>query len=142
MKSTWSDDIDSQTMYEVIIRDHFSAAHQLRDYGGICENLHGHNWKIEVIVSSSKLDAMGVVLDFKIVEDKTKEILDTFDHQVLNQVSIFQDLNPSAENIARFCFQELKEKLASYPIQVQKVTIWETDSYGASYSGGYRDTQK
>ena len=129
-------------MYEVIIRDHFSAAHQLRDYGGICENLHGHNWKIEVIVSSSKLDAMGVVLDFKIVEDKTKEILDTFDHQVLNQVSIFQDLNPSAENIARFCFQELKEKLASYPIQVQKVTIWETDSYGASYSGGYRDTQK
>ena len=121
-------------MYEVIVRDHFSAAHQLRNYGGMCENLHGHNWKIEVIVSALKLDGMGVVVDFKIVEDKTKEILDLFDHQILNQIPVFQDINPSAENIARFCFEELKQKCAAYPIQVQKVTIWETDLYGASYS--------
>ncbi len=126
-------------MYEVIVRDHFSAAHQLRNYGGICENLHGHNWKIEVIVSSKNLDGMGVVVDFKIVEDKTKEILDLFDHQVLNQIPVFQDLNPSAENIARFCFEELSQKLASYPIGLQKVTIWETDLYGASYTGGYNE---
>ena len=123
-------------MYEVIVRDHFSAAHQLRDYGGICENLHGHNWKIEVSVSSPHLDKMGVVVDFKIVEDKIKEILDLFDHQVLNHLPVFQDLNPSAENIARFCFEELRKKCASYPIEIQKITIWETDLYGASYTSG------
>ena len=106
-------------MYEVIVRDHFSAAHQLRATGGSCENLHGHNWKIEVIVSAPKLDGMGVVVDFKIVEDKTKEILDLFDHQVLNHIPVFQDINPSAENIARFCFEELSQKCASYPIHVQ-----------------------
>lgn len=121
-------------MYEVIVRNYFSAAHQLRDFQGICENLHGHNWKIEVIVNSQVLDQIGVVVDFQIVEDKTKEILDVFDHQVLNNIAVFQDINPSAENIARFCFEELKQKLSSYTnIQVKKVTIWETDQYGASF---------
>ncbi|HBQ21229.1 MAG: 6-carboxytetrahydropterin synthase QueD [Deltaproteobacteria bacterium GWA2_38_16] len=120
-------------MYDVIIKDHFSAAHQLRDCGGICENLHGHNWGVEIIVSSQKLDSIGTVVDFKIVQDKTKEILDVFDHQLLNTIPPFTDINPSAENIARVCFDQLKEKLSSYPILVKKVIIWETDHCGASF---------
>lgn len=121
-------------MYEVMVRSHFSAAHQLRNFQGICENLHGHNWKIEVIVESQCLDSMGVVIDFQMVEDKTKEILDIFDHQVLNHIPYFQDVNPSAENISRYCFEELKRKLAqNSKVQIKKITIWETDEYGASF---------
>ena len=120
-------------MYEVIVRDHFSAAHQLRDCGGVCENIHGHNWKIDVVVASKKLDQIGVVVDFKIVENKLKEVIDIFDHQILNSIPYFQDANPSAENIARYCFEELKQKLSALPVKVKKVTIWETDTCGASY---------
>ena len=121
-------------MYEVIIRQRFSAAHQLRDVSGIYENLHGHNWKVELVVSAKSLDPIGLVIDFKIVDDVAKEIVDRFDHQVLNEIPLFQDLNPSAENIARIIFEDLKEKLISYSVQLKKVTVWETDTYGASYS--------
>ncbi len=122
-------------MYEVVIRDHFSAAHQLRDFNGICENLHGHNWKVEVQVISEKLNTIGIVVDFSIVEKYTKEVIDIFDHQVLNEIPFFKDFNPSAENIARFVFEELQKKLSQEPVQVKKITIWETDNFGASYVG-------
>lgn len=122
-------------MYEVIVRDHFSAAHQLRNCGVVCENLHGHNWKVDVVVAAEKLDSIGVVVDFKVVEDATKEVLDVLDHQVLNHIPYFQDVNPSAENIARYFFENIKKSVSRHPVQIKKVTVWETDLLGASYSG-------
>ncbi len=121
-------------MYEVTVKDHFSAAHQLRACGGVCENLHGHNWKVDVVVESQKLDSIGVVVDFKVVEDATKEVLDFLDHQILNKIPYFQDVNPSEENIARYFFKNKKKALSSHPVQLKKVTVWETDLLGASYS--------
>jgi len=128
-------------MYEVIIREHFSAAHQLRDFDGICENLHGHNWKVEVVIVAEKLNSIGVVVDFSVVEKYTKEVIDIFDHQVLNEIPYFHDFNPSAENISRFVFEELKKKLSHEPVQVKKVTIWETDNLGASYYGRDKEVE-
>lgn len=121
-------------MYEVIVREHFSAAHQLRDISGICENLHGHNWRVDIFVTAEKLNDIGIVVDFKIVEDAAKEIIDRLDHQILNDLPVFHDLNPSAENIARYIYEELRRKLPADSTQVHKVTVWETDNCGASYS--------
>lgn len=121
-------------MYEIIVKEHFSAAHQLRDISGICENLHGHNWRVDISVSSEILNDIGIVVDFKVVEDASKKIIDCLDHQILNELAIFQDLNPSAENIARYICEELKRKLDRDSFRVRKVTVWETDTYGASYS--------
>ncbi|MBI4040637.1 MAG: 6-carboxytetrahydropterin synthase [Deltaproteobacteria bacterium] len=122
-------------MYEVIVKNHFSAAHQLKSEKGVYENLHGHNWKIDVVVEAPQLDAIGTVIDFSVVEHETQCLVDLFDHRVLNELKCFEDLNPSSENVARFCFESLKEKLKAYPIQLKKVTIWETDFLGASYRG-------
>lgn len=121
-------------MYEVIVKEHFSAAHQLRDISGHCENLHGHNWRVDVFIRAETVNEIGIVIDFEAVEEAVKEIIDRFDHQVLNELSVFQDLNPSAENIARYIYEELKQRLSSGSIRTHKVTVWETDSYGASYS--------
>ena len=121
-------------MYEVIVRGKFSAGHQLRDINGICENLHGHNWAIEVVVSAEKLNEIGILIDFSVVEKFTKEITHQLDHQLLNDLPLFQDINPSAENISHFIFNELQIKLTVHPIRVKKVTVWETDGLGASYS--------
>ena len=121
-------------MYEVIVRGKFSAGHQLRGVDGVCENLHGHNWAIEVVVAAEKLNEIGIVVDFSIVERYTREITSGLDHCVLNDLPVFQDINPSAENISKFIFLKLNEKLSEYPIQVKKITVWETESLGASYS--------
>ena len=119
-------------MYEVMVRDHFSAAHQLRDSAGKCENLHGHNWQVDVVVEAEGLTEGGVVIDFDILKKHIKELLDRFDHRVLNDIPYFQDVNPSAENIAHYVFGELKR--VCHSARIKKVTVWETGSCGASYS--------
>jgi len=121
-------------MYEVIVKKGFSAAHQLRDSQGVFENIHGHNWQVDIAVGTQKLDPMGVVADFKIVEESVDAVIQPLDHQTLNEIPCFEDVNPSAENIARYIFEELKRKLSTHPFQVKKITVWETRNCGASYS--------
>jgi 6-pyruvoyltetrahydropterin/6-carboxytetrahydropterin synthase len=120
-------------MYHVTIETHFSAAHYLRHYHGRCENLHGHNWKIEVTVSSEKLDEAGMALDFTILKQKTKNILQQLDHRNLNEIEPFREINPSSENIAQFLFDVLAENLKDYPVTLTRVTVWESPNAKASY---------
>ena len=91
-------------MYELKTITQFGAAHQLRNYKGKCENLHGHNWKIEVYVKGENLDENGLLVDFKVIKDKTKEIIEELDHKFLNELECFRDINPSSENIARYIY--------------------------------------
>ena len=121
-------------MYQVTIETHFSAAHYLRNYHGRCENLHGHNWKIEVTVSSDKLDEAGMALDFSILKEKTKAILEQLDHRNLNEIEPFTEINPSSENIAYFLFNLLTQNLRDYPVTLTRVTVWESQNSKASYS--------
>jgi len=79
-------------MYELRIITQFGAAHQLRDFGGKCENLHGHNWKIEVYVKGEKLGKDGLLIDFTLIKEATREIINRLDHKFLNELEIFQDL--------------------------------------------------
>ena len=120
-------------MYEVTIETHFSSAHRLRQYNGECERLHGHNWIVKVSVASDKLNDLGMVMDFKELKSKTKALMDEFDHQYLNEVSPFTELNPTTENIAKYVFDRLSKVINTDYIKVSKVTVWESSTCYASY---------
>ena len=122
-------------MYELRVITQFAAAHQLRNFKGKCEKLHGHNWRIEVIVEGEKLNDAGLLIDFKEVKDDTNRILEELDHSFLNELSQFKDQNPSSENIAAYIFEKLSSKLNDNRIKVTKVTAWESDSASTSYLG-------
>ena len=121
-------------MYRLTIFTHFAAAHNLIHYQGDCENLHGHNWKVEVTVAAQELDKSGLGIDFKILKKTTKEVLDQLDHKYLNQLAPFQEVSPSSENIARFLFESLRERLDSENVKVERINVWESENACASYS--------
>jgi len=121
-------------MYEITIETHFSSAHRLRQYNGECERLHGHNWKVEVSVESEVLDDLGMVMDFRDLKQKTKALIDRFDHQYLNEIAPFTELNPTTENLAKYIFEELSRAINTDSIRVSKVTIWESPICFASYT--------
>jgi 6-pyruvoyltetrahydropterin/6-carboxytetrahydropterin synthase len=120
-------------MYEIKIESSFSGAHHLRGYDGKCENLHGHNWKIEVFVSSSALGENGMVLDFRRLKETTQAVLETLDHRYLNEIPYFAEVNPSSENIAKYIFDRMRNRLGGKGMRVTKVTAWESPEACASY---------
>lgn len=121
-------------MYKLMIETSFSSAHQLRGYKGKCENLHGHNWKVQVYVASNILNEIDLVIDFHEIKSMTNEIISKLDHTFINNVFPFTEKNPSSENIARWIFESLKEKMAKYSgIKVSAVTVWESATASAAY---------
>jgi 6-pyruvoyltetrahydropterin/6-carboxytetrahydropterin synthase len=121
-------------MYHLTVHTHFAAAHNLLNYQGDCENLHGHNWKVEVTVGARQLDHSGLGIDFKILKRETKEILGQLDHTYLNQLPDFQGVSPSSENIARYLFEKLTAVLNDGNVRVEKVNVWESDFACASFT--------
>lgn len=121
-------------MFEVTVEEKFASGHALRNYKGKCENVHGHNYRVEVTLAGEKLDATGLLLDFVELKKVLNVILDRLDHQFLNEVPPFDVLNPSAENMARYIFEELEKGLGeTTPARVAHVRLWETDSCSALY---------
>jgi 6-pyruvoyltetrahydropterin/6-carboxytetrahydropterin synthase len=120
-------------MYELMIETKFAAAHQLRNYHGKCERLHGHNWKVNVYVAADQLDDIGLAVDFKVLKDTTNEQLAALEHVFLNEVPPFTEINPSSENISKWLYENLSETLNTEHIQVSMVTVWESDTAHASY---------
>ena len=120
-------------MYRLMIRTSFAAAHCLNNYQGDCENLHGHNWKVEVAVSTKELDKAGLGIDFKILKAKTNAFLTTLDHKYLNELPPFKESSPSSENIASYLYFELSRIFNDQNIKLESVTVWESDNAGASY---------
>ena len=120
-------------MYELKIVSQFAAAHQLREYHGGCENLHGHNWKIEVFVKGEKLGPDGLLIDFRLIKAATQKVLDGLDHAFLNELEPFREINPSSENIARYIFESLDRELMSDQVRVSRVSAWESDTACASW---------
>ncbi len=118
-------------MFELKVTGEFSAAHNLREYLGKCEGLHGHNWKVEVLVCGMKLDKKGILLDFKQIKSCLNKLLDELDHKYLNSLSYFKRINPSSENIAKFIYNNLSKQV----LGLKSVTVWESDSCSATYYG-------
>ncbi len=120
-------------MYELKIITRFAAAHQLRALKGGCENLHGHNWKVEVTVAGDRLGDDGLLIDFRVIKEHTKQIIDGLDHKFLNETGAFSTTEPSSENIARHIFETLTGRLRVEGVRVKKVTAWESETACASY---------
>jgi len=110
----------------------FAAAHSLRGYDGACQRLHGHNWKIEVEAKSDTLNEIGIVIDFKLLKSHVKTIIDKLDHYYLNDIAPFDKINPTAENIAKYFYDEL-DLLLTESVKINSVVIWETDRACARY---------
>ena len=122
-------------MFRLKVIDYFSAAHNLINYKGKCEELHGHNWKIEIIVEGKKLDKAGMLIDFKILKKFLKEILEVLDHKYLNELDFFKDKSPSSENIAKFIYENMNDKLNDFNIKLAEVRCWESINSCAIYTG-------
>jgi 6-pyruvoyltetrahydropterin/6-carboxytetrahydropterin synthase len=118
-------------MYYVNVEDHFDAAHFLRGYSGKCENLHGHRYKVAVKLSSFKLNQVGLAYDFSDLKAVLKPILARYDHILLNDLPPFDKINPSAENIARTIYEEIKPKIVG--AKLESVTIWESPESSVEY---------
>lgn len=122
-------------MYEITIKKSFSSAHTLRDIGGKCENIHGHNFTAEVSVASNDLNQKGMLIDFRALKGWTEEALRELDHKFLNDLPYFKNKNPSSENIARFIYDRICEKVKLPGIAVSRITVGETENTKVSYNG-------
>ncbi len=123
-------------MYEVTVEADFASGHYLRNYRGKCENPHGHNYKVRVTLAGAALDETGLLLDFKLLKQVLKPVIERIDHQMLNDLEPFTTLNPSAENIAKYLYDETNRQLARVTgdrVRVKDCTIWETESTTATY---------
>ena len=121
-------------MFVLKIVTDFASAHSLRDYPGDCARLHGHNWQVEVSVCSQVLDDSGIAIDFREIKKQTKLVVKRLDHQYLNDIKPFDVLNPTAENIAKYFFEEIDILINNQAVKVKEVTIWETPRSAVTYS--------
>ena len=120
-------------MYEISVDYTFAAGHALRNYKGKCENVHGHNYKVRVTLAGEKLNADGLLMDFVELRAEIKQLVEKLDHHFLNDVPPFDQLNPSAENLASYICGEIAPQAAKQGLQVLGVTVWETDTTSATY---------
>ena len=123
-------------MYEVTVEAHFSSGHYLREYYGKCENPHGHNYRVLVTLRGAELEPNGLLLDFKVLKDILKPVVNYLDHQMINDLEPFTTVNPSAENLAKYFFDRTNEELSAVTggrVRVKQSTIFETDTSQATY---------
>ncbi len=123
-------------MYEVTIIKSFSAAHLLAEIGGKCEELHGHNFKVEITVGAPDLNSEGILIDFRLVKKWLKDILDQMDHQHLNELPCFQGENPSSENIAHYIYTAIQPMAKTQNVKVLHVKVWESENSAVTYREG------
>jgi 6-pyruvoyltetrahydropterin/6-carboxytetrahydropterin synthase len=121
-------------MYEIYKESTFSSAHRLREYKGRCESLHGHNWRARVYVAAEELDSLGMVIDFKVLKKALDETAGKLDHVYINEVPPFDTINPSAENIARWLFDEMSAIINNSRVVITRVMVWESEASCATYS--------
>ena len=121
--------------YELTVEDHFSSAHQLRGYMGKCENMHGHNWRVKLRVTGSRLDNIGLLVDFGVLKKILKEVLSRIDHVNINDTTPFDRINPSSENIAEYICSEVQPLISrEYPaVTVSSVTVWESQTSSCTF---------
>ena len=122
-------------MFEIFVEHTFAAAHALRNYHGKCENVHGHNYRVRVTLEGPQLDAIGLLVDFTRLKAIVREIMGRLDHQFVNDLEPFKTVNPSAENMAKYFYDEVTRGLKDLPAgaRVTDVILWETDTSRAQY---------
>jgi len=119
-------------VFRTFIETRFSAAHRINGYEGQCGKLHGHTWKVRVQVKTHQMNKIGISIDFKELRTLAENVLERLDHQLINDVTPFQSKNPTAENLARYIYEEVARQLPEF-IQMDEVTVWESDNYAVTY---------
>jgi 6-pyruvoyltetrahydropterin/6-carboxytetrahydropterin synthase len=120
-------------MYEVTIIKSFSAAHLLAQIGGKCEELHGHNFRVEVTVAAPDLNESGLLIDFRVLKKWLNVILDQMDHKHLNELPYFAGINPSAENIAKYIYAQMEPKAKESQVRIARIKVWESENAAVTY---------
>ena len=120
-------------MFEISVKTHFSGAHFLAGYPGVCANLHGHNWEVEVFLRGPKTDSVGMLVDFRQAKTAIHEAIDPLDHKELNRLAMFAHQNPSSENLAHYLFRTLSKRLNSRRVKVHRVWVSESPGTSAAY---------
>lgn len=122
-------------MFEIKVKMEFEAAHRVAGYPGKCDRLHGHSWNVELSVAGEALDELGMLVDFKKVKKAAMEILDTMDHQYLNELPAFQQINPTAENIAKYIYEQMEgHAVFAKRAHLKAVRVWESPKSSVVYS--------
>jgi len=116
-------------MYEIKVKGNFSSAHNLRNYRGKCERLHGHNWIVEAVFAFRKLDKDGMAIDFHEAKAILKQAIEEMDHSYLNELKTFRSDNPTSENIAKVIF----DRIRGVSRNVKSVSVWENEGSCATY---------
>jgi 6-pyruvoyltetrahydropterin/6-carboxytetrahydropterin synthase len=122
-------------MFEVTVEETFSAGHALRGYKGKCENPHGHNYRVKITLQGPELDSIGLLYDFVHLKKVINAVIQGLDHKMLNDQPPFDTVNPSAENIAKYFYEETAKQMRDTPngARIASITIWETDTTAATY---------
>jgi 6-pyruvoyltetrahydropterin/6-carboxytetrahydropterin synthase len=120
-------------MFEISVEYSFAAGHALREYKGKCENVHGHNYKVQVTLAGDKLNSAGLLMDFVELRAQVKRLVEKLDHHFLNEIPPFDHLNPSAENLAKYICEGIEPQARDQGLHVHGVTVWETDTTSATY---------
>ncbi|HEY2460011.1 MAG TPA: 6-carboxytetrahydropterin synthase QueD [Candidatus Acidoferrum sp.] len=122
-------------MFRVSVEETFSAGHALRGYRGKCENPHGHNYRVQVTLDGPKLDSVGLLVDFTQLKHVIREIVAGLDHQFMNDLEAFRTVNPSAENLAKYFYDQVTSRVKDLPpgAHITDVIVWETDTTSAQY---------
>ncbi len=120
-------------VYEIYVKGHFAAAHALKGYDGNCSNMHGHNWIVEAYIHCTKLNKLGIGVDFRDVKSVVKDVLSKLDHTTLNDIAEFGNINPTSENISKLLYTELSHRLNTDHVHVNKVMVFESPGCGSSY---------
>lgn len=122
-------------MYELTVKAEFEAAHFIKNYPGKCVRLHGHNWIVEAVAKGTELNELGILIDFKILKAELNRVLDEFDHQYLNELEVFAEKNPTAENLAKIIFEKLsKSEIFSGKNKLAAIKVYETPKSCVIYS--------
>ena len=128
-------------MFEVSVEETFAAGHALRDYRGKCENVHGHNYRVQIVIEGPELDATGLLVDFADVKQLMDAVIARLDHQFINEIAPFDKLNPSAENMAKYFHDEVSAGLGEAGPRIGAVKVWETDETSATYRPPIRSSK-
>jgi len=128
-------------MFEVSVEETFAAGHALRDYKGKCENVHGHNYRVQIVIEGPELDSTGLLVDFLDVKQLMDAVIARLDHQFINEIAPFDKLNPSAENMAKYFHDEVSAGLEAIGPRIGAVKVWETDEMSATYRPSARSSK-
>ena len=125
-------------MFQVSVEETFSSGHALRGYRGKCENVHGHNYRVRITVEGPQLDSIGLLCDFTQIKQVLRGVIGVLDHQFINDLEAFRTVNPSAENLAKYFYDEVTRQLMDLPAgaRVTDTIVWETDTSSAQYRAG------